>query len=140
MPEPELDLVKLQAEVLPCPHCGNAPRVELPMRGVSPMTLTNVTVHCCGGMFWGRWQRRIDDVDSLKSKIKRMSELLALCDGRHRIGIQAPEDPAVLALCERHGFGAVMDSAQRQWARKDPVGAFTIGPCVGSFSYEKKEQ
>lgn len=42
------------------------------------------------------------------------------------------EDGAVLALCERYGFGAVMASAARQWKSRDPVGAKTVGPCVGS--------
>ena len=45
--------------------------------------------------------------------------------------IRAPEDPAVKMLCERFGYGAVMDSASRQWIRKDPRGAFYIGGCVG---------
>jgi hypothetical protein len=45
---------------LSCPFCGNrTPRVEMPFPGVSPMTINNVTVGCCGvGMFYGRWQRR----------------------------------------------------------------------------------
>lgn len=29
--------------------------------------------------------------------------------------IQAPEDAEVKRLCEKHGYGAVMDSAARQW-------------------------
>jgi hypothetical protein len=32
--------------------------------------------------------------------------------------IHAPEDPEVRALCERVGYGAVMDSAFRQWEIK----------------------
>jgi hypothetical protein len=36
--------------------------------------------------------------------------------------------PAVLALCQRHGFGAVMDSAARQWFKRDPNGAHVVGP------------
>lgn len=48
-----------------------------------------------------------------------------------RQALHAAEDPEVLALCERIGYGAVMDSAARQWRRKDAVGAFTTGPCVG---------
>lgn len=46
--------------------------------------------------------------------------------------LSAPEDELVEALCERIGYGAVMDSAARQWRRKDPVGAFLVGPCIGS--------
>lgn len=40
----------------------------------------------------------------------------------------APEDPEVLALCLKWGFGAVMGSASRLWQAKDPVGALTVGP------------
>jgi hypothetical protein len=43
-------------------------------------------------------------------------------------------DPLIKELCEKHGYGAVMDSAQRQWQLKDPVGCFTVGPCLGSLS------
>lgn len=38
------------------------------------------------------------------------------------------DDADVLALCERLGFGFVMDSAARQWAERDPRGALTAGP------------
>lgn len=43
-----------------------------------------------------------------------------------------PEDPLVLALCLDHGFGAVIDSACRQWFLRDPSGAFVQGPCAGT--------
>jgi hypothetical protein len=36
----------------------------------------------------------------------------------------------VIALCERHGFGAVMDAAARAWRARDPIGAFLVGPCI----------
>lgn len=45
--------------------------------------------------------------------------------------INAPEDPHVAVLCERYGYGAVMDAASRLWARQDSVGAFYIGGCIG---------
>lgn len=48
--------------------------------------------------------------------------------------ISAPEDAAVRALCEKHGYGAVMDSAARLWAQKDGRSAFFIGGCVGDTS------
>ena len=51
-----------------------------------------------------------------------------------RQGITAPEDPHVRLLCERYGYGAVMDSAARQWREKDPIGAFMVGPCVGTMA------
>lgn len=52
------------------------------------------------------------------------------------IHIKAPEDTAVEILCERYGYGAVMDSAARLWARKDPRGAFYIGGCLGLDSLD----
>ncbi|WWT39626.1 hypothetical protein [Microcystis phage Mel-JY03] len=52
-------------------------------------------------------------------------------DAFARRHINAPEDPHVAALCERYGYGAVMDAASRLWARKDSVGAFYIGGCIG---------
>lgn len=47
------------------------------------------------------------------------------------ISISAPEDEAILQLCERIGYGAVMDSAMRQWIKKDSMGAFYIVGCLG---------
>lgn len=52
-----------------------------------------------------------------------------------RSAIVAGEDAAVLALCIQHGYGAVMDSAARQWRARDPVGAFTTGHCVGTLQH-----
>lgn len=52
-----------------------------------------------------------------------------------RSAIVAGEDAAVLALCLQHGYGAVMDSAARQWRARDPVGAFTTGHCVGTLQH-----
>ena len=45
--------------------------------------------------------------------------------------MNAPEDPHVEVLCERYGYGAVMDAASRLWARKDSIGAFYVGGCIG---------
>ena len=50
----------------------------------------------------------------------------------------APEDAEVEALCERCGYGAVMDAASRLWARKPyGSGAFYIGGCIGFKSDEE---
>lgn len=47
---------------------------------------------------------------------------------------RALEDPAVFALCERHGYGAVMASASRQWLLKDKLGGeFLVGPCLATW-------
>ncbi len=48
--------------------------------------------------------------------------------------VNAPEDEEVRALCERVGYGAVMDAASRMWARKHLNGAFYIGGCIGDTS------
>lgn len=47
--------------------------------------------------------------------------------------LSVPEDPAVLQLCFRHGFGAVIDSACRQWLKQPhgASGAFFVGGSVG---------
>lgn len=68
-------------------------------------------------------------------------ELLELCDPDGRrlaaFGNSVREDAEVRDLCERVGYGAVMDSAARQWRLKElpdggGIGAHTTGPAVGS--------
>lgn len=49
----------------------------------------------------------------------------------HILADIARKDTQVLELCERFGFGFVMGSAARQWAVRDPVGAFTVGMPTG---------
>lgn len=65
-----------------------------------------------------------------------MREALELMDvNGDRQSIHAPEDPATMALCDRFGYGAVMDSAARQWRAMGgimEVGAFLTGPCIGT--------
>lgn len=48
-----------------------------------------------------------------------------------RRDLNAPEDRMIKDLCERIGYGAVMDSAARQWQRKDNWGAHTTAGAVG---------
>lgn len=62
---------------------------------------------------------------------KELSDIFI--DSQKRKNISAPEDAEIKALCERLGYGAVMDSASRQWQKKCPMGAFTVGPCVGTL-------
>ena len=45
---------------------------------------------------------------------------------------QVNEDAAIERLCLLYGFGAVMQSAARQWLARDPIGALTVGPCAVS--------
>jgi hypothetical protein len=40
-------------------------------------------------------------------------------------------DAEIREMCERLGYGAVMDTAMRLWIKKDPDGAFYIGGCLG---------
>ena len=81
------------------------------------------------------------EVRRLRKVLKKVLEILLLSDpeGHRAAGIHAPEDPLILDLCERIGFGAVMDSAARQW-RNSPahdgigaIGAHTTGACVGTL-------
>lgn len=55
-----------------------------------------------------------------KQLIKLLNEAMepGMFAPQDRSGITAPEDAEVKALCERHGYGAVMDSASRQWEAK----------------------
>lgn len=55
-------------------------------------------------------------------------------DSKQRESLEAPEDAEVKALCERIGYGAVMDSAARQCRRKNDSGAFVVGPCIGTLT------
>jgi hypothetical protein len=70
-------------------------------------------------------------LDGMTQERDRLKEALELCDPTgERLIIMANEDGEVRELCERVGYGAVMDSAARQWRKKDPIGACTVGPCV----------
>lgn len=80
------------------------------------------------------WDAAISSMQSAMSVVEWFEKHRR--DAIHRAAtIKAlPEDAAVLALCIRHGFGAVMDSAARQWAAIDPRGAFFVGGCIGDES------
>lgn len=74
--------------------------------------------------------------DALQAENARMREVdgwQTMARAQHflRRNMNAPEDPHVAVLCERYGYGAVMDAASRLWARKDGIGAFYIGGCIG---------
>lgn len=65
--------------------------------------------------------------------LRDMAEAVALmdADGERARGIRDERcDREVLALCERVGFGAVMDAAARLWFLRDPVGSFVVGPAA----------
>lgn len=68
--------------------------------------------------------------DAIISVLRDAREVLKLCDQGRAGNIHAPEDERIRELCERIGYGAVMDSAQRAWETKDKRGCFTCGPCL----------
>ena len=72
-----------------------------------------------------------------------VQEVLELCDDEgHRArafnAVGLPEDHLVYELCERFGYGAVMDSAARQWFAKDDDGAFVVGSCAATVRQAKR--
>lgn len=84
-----------------------------------------------------------DDYAALEARLKLADELAEATEWLEerrqeaiaRIGLNAVEDKFVKDICERFGYGAVMDSASRQWARKTQWwGAFFIGGCIGDES------
>jgi len=77
----------------------------------------------------------------MRGALERCIELLQLCDcdGDRAKNIRAPEDDAVRPLCEGVGYGAIMDSAQRQWFLKDNDGCHTCGPCAASVRFALKK-
>jgi len=80
------------------------------------------------------------EIEALRKQSAERRELLQLCDQGRAGKIHDPLiDQSIFNLCESRGYGAVMDSAQRQWELKDPVGCFTIGPCLGSVLHALKE-
>lgn len=79
------------------------------------------------------------EVDQLLARVEKLEEVLGDCigilelsdgNGARARGIRAEEDSEIRALCERFGYGAVMDSAQRQWFLKDANGCHTTGACA----------
>lgn len=87
-----------------------------------------------------KWEDAEADKAKKDAALREALEVLMLSDpnGDRAKHIHAPEDPMILALCERIGFGAVMDSAARQWRNSpshDGIGAIsahTTGACVGT--------
>ena len=45
----------------------------------------------------------------------------------------APENDFIDDICRTSGYGAVISTACKLWAKRDPVGSFTIGHCVGTI-------
>ena len=47
-------------------------------------------------------------------------------------------DRALVQHAEHMGFGRALQLIAGAWGRKDPIGAFTIGPCRGTLASEVK--
>mgnify|MGYP000642368484 CR=1 FL=1 len=43
---------------------------------------------------------------------------------------EGAEIVAIKVLCERFGYGRVMQVASDLWQSKDPIGALVVGPCA----------
>lgn len=73
--------------------------------------------------------------------LREVEEVLMFSDpeGKRAAFIHAPEDPQILGLCWRIGFGAVMDSAARQYRKEVGIGALTTGAAVGTVQATLKE-
>ena len=130
----------------PCPFCGGAATWAYGSRGwkvecegrfgacaINARTHYQPAKH----LAVAAWNTRADLIDM--DVLRRVVEALEWQEDRRkdalvRTALNAPEDPHVEALCERYGYGAVMDAAARLWTRKDPMGAFYVGGCVGGTS------
>lgn len=67
----------------------------------------------------------------LEERIRELEDILKLCDPNgERAHWKTQIDPLVKAVCDLHGYGAVMGAAARLWFREDPIGAYTCGPCA----------
>jgi hypothetical protein len=74
---------------------------------------------------------------ALSTSSPALRDVLQLCPPSVR---DERVDSIVKSLCEQHGYGAVMDSAARLWRAKDPIGAFLVGPCVGTMTSALSKQ
>jgi hypothetical protein len=73
-------------------------------------------------------------INKLEAENKKLKEVLNLMDwkgdrARNLEKAKLPEDAMVKLVCDTYGYGAVMDSASRQWYLRDNHGAFLSGPC-----------
>lgn len=80
--------------------------------------------------------RELTPEEQAYQEIGKYREKLAAALGVLKAGLSLPEraqhihareDAEVLDLCERNGYGAVMDSASRQWFLKVGGGALVVG-------------
>lgn len=84
----------------------------------------------------GGWAARALDAEAnakaLANELREAKDVLSLCDQGRSGKIQDCMDGRAVALGEAQGYGAWMDSFQRMWQLKDPIGCFTVGPCLAT--------
>ncbi len=68
-------------------------------------------------------------------KVGKAGEVLHAVRASERVLARPPSEvgraPAIEALCVRYGYGVVMETVAALWAAQDPLGALTVGPCLG---------
>jgi hypothetical protein len=87
-------------------------------------------------------QREAAKSEAIEQERDALREVVALMDidGKRQSIRDERVDSIVKSLCEQHGYGAVMDAAARLWREKDPIGAFMVGPCVGTMKSALSKQ
>jgi hypothetical protein len=77
--------------------------------------------------------------DELAGLLLELSDILSLCDQGRTGRVHDHMDMQAAACGERDGYGAWMDSLQRMWQARDPVGCFTVGPCLGTVRHAREK-
>jgi hypothetical protein len=87
-------------------------------------------------------QREGAKSEAIEQERDALREVISLMDidGKRQSIRDERVDSIVKSLCEQHGYGAVMDAAARLWREKDPIGAFMVGPCVGTMKSALSKQ
>jgi len=74
----------------------------------------------------------------LERTLADINDILGLCDQGRAGRVHDHMDMQAAACGERDGYGAWMDALQRMWQIRDPIGCFTIGPCLGTVRHARK--
>lgn len=92
-----------------------------------------------------QWQDAMAIVKKLKAErnalrdlLAEINDILSLCDQGRAGRVHDHMDMQAAACGERDGYGAWMDALQRMWQARDPIGCFTIGPCLGTVRHARK--
>lgn len=65
-----------------------------------------------------------DELADRKKENKKMQDVAKISEGISQNHLQY-----LIPICEHFGYGATMSEAAKAWQKKDPVGAFVVGPC-----------